>query len=99
MKKKFFYRQHSDLHHFQLRTLNSIRGIVRLSVLLPVGPSIHWSVMIKSKSGKMRISAPAHLSATGGRVSGLVALRDSSVNFRFSQISYANLSKRVLASL
>ena len=30
------------------------------------------AVMIESKSGKTRISAPAHLSATGGRVSGLV---------------------------
>ena len=28
--------------------------------------------MIESKSGKMRISAPAHPSATDGRVSGLV---------------------------
>ena len=30
--------------------------------------------MIESKSWKTRITAPAHLSATGGRVSGLVFL-------------------------
>ena len=40
-------------------------------------PSVGWSVgrsveVIESKSGKTRISAPAHPSATGGRVSGLV---------------------------
>ena len=42
-----------------------------------VGPSIRWSVrpsmMIELESVKTRISAPAHLSATGiGRVSDLV---------------------------
>ena len=38
-----------------------------------VGRSVGWSVeVIESKSGKTRLSAPAHPSATGGRVSGLV---------------------------
>ena len=38
-----------------------------------VGWSVGWSVeVIELKSGKTRISAPAHPSATGGRVSGLV---------------------------
>ena len=36
-----------------------------------VGPSVREH---KSKSVKTRISAPAHLSATGGRVSGLVTI-------------------------
>ena len=47
-----------------------MRDIVRRSV----GPSVRWSVMvIESGSVKMRISAPAHPSATGiGHVSGLV---------------------------
>ena len=40
----------------------TIRGFIRLLS----------SVMIESKSGKTRISAHAHPSATGGRVSGLV---------------------------
>ena len=44
---------------------------------LSVGPSVHWSVhpsvrKHESKSGKTRISAPAHQSATDGRESGLV---------------------------
>ena len=44
---------------------------------MSVRPSVHWSVgwsvVIESKSGKIRISAPAHPSATGiGRVSSLV---------------------------
>ena len=43
------------------------------SVRRSVGWSVGWSVTLESKSGKTRISAPAHLSATGiGRVSGLV---------------------------
>ena len=37
-----------------------------------VGRSVGWSVTLELKSGKTRISAPAHPSATGGRVSGLV---------------------------
>ena len=41
------------------------------SVRPSVGPSVREH---KSKSVKTRISAPAHLSATGGRVSSLVAL-------------------------
>ena len=52
---------------------------VRLSVGPSVGPSVRRSVRRsvgehESKSGKTRISAPAHPSATGiGRVSGLVS--------------------------
>ena len=38
------------------------------SVGPPVGPSVRWSVVIESKGGKPRISASAHPSATGGRV-------------------------------
>ena len=34
--------------------------------------SVRWSVTLELKSRKTRISAPAHPSATGGRVSGLV---------------------------
>ena len=41
------------------------------SVRRSVGRSVE---VIESKSGKTRISAPAHPSATGGRVSGLVDL-------------------------
>ena len=40
--------------------------------------------MIESKSGRVRFSAPAHPSATGGRVSGLVfsrVLHDSTPPF------------------
>ena len=36
-----------------------------------VGPSVRLSVQIGSKNGKTRITAPAHPSATDGRVSGL----------------------------
>ena len=39
-----------------------------------VGRSVGWSVTLELKSGKTRISAPAHPSATDGRVSGLVFL-------------------------
>ena len=39
-----------------------------------VGRSVGWYVTHELKSGKTRISAPAHPSATGGRVSGLVYL-------------------------
>ena len=42
------------------------------SLCLSVGRSVGWSVTLELKSGKTRISAPAHPSATGGRVSGLV---------------------------
>ena len=42
------------------------------SVRPSLRPSVRWSVMIESKSGKKRVSAPAHPSATDGRVSGLV---------------------------
>ena len=55
-------------YHFQLRTRNSIRGFVRPSV----GWSVRRSVTLELKSGKNLISAPAHPSATGGRVSSLV---------------------------
>ena len=44
---------------------------------LSVRPSVRRSVMIESKSGKTRISTPAHLSATCGRVSGLVLISES----------------------
>ena len=48
---------------------------VRPSVGWLVGWSVGRSVTLESKSGKTRISAPAHPSATGiGRVSGLVSL-------------------------
>ena len=57
---------------FYLRTRNSLRGFVRWSV--------RWSVVIESISGKTRISAPAHLSATGSRVSGLVIVVDAPLN-------------------
>ena len=40
-----------------------------------VGWSVGRSVTLELKSGKTRISAPAHPSATGGRVSGLVFIR------------------------
>ena len=71
----------TNLSHFQLRTRNSISGFVRPSVGRSVGRLVGWLVgwlvgcsveVIESKSGKTRISAPAHPSATGGRVSGLV---------------------------
>ena len=37
-----------------------------------VGRLVGWSVTLELKSGKTHISAPAHPSATDGRVSGLV---------------------------
>ena len=44
------------------------------SVGRSVGWLVGWSVTLESRSGKTRISAPAHPSATGiGRVSGLVS--------------------------
>ena len=46
------------------------------SVGRSVGPSVRPSVTIKSKSGKTRVSAPAHPSATDGRVSGLVLISE-----------------------
>ena len=42
------------------------------SVRRLVGRLVGWSVTLELKRGKMRISAPAHPSATDGRVSGLV---------------------------
>ena len=42
-----------------------------------VGWLVGWSVVIELKSGKTRISAPAHPSATDGRVSGLVDGRNN----------------------
>ena len=46
-----------------------------VSVRPSVRPSVHPSVcQHESKSGETRISAPAHPSATDGRVSGLVAM-------------------------
>ena len=44
-------------------------------------PSVRPSITIESKSGKTRISAPAHPSATGGRVSVLYSTYPS---FQFS---------------
>ena len=58
-----------------MRPRISINGSVRPSVRPSVGWLVGWSVTLESKSGKTRISAPAHPSATGiGRVSGLVFL-------------------------
>ena len=55
--------------HLYKRLCPSIgRSVGRL-----VGRSVE---VIESKSGKTRISAPAHPSATGGRVSGLVPSLD-----------------------
>ena len=42
------------------------------SVRWSVGRLVGWSVTLELKNGKTRISAPAHPSATDGRVSGLV---------------------------
>ena len=67
-----------------MRTRNSIRGFVR--------PLVGRSVTLELKSGKTRISAPAHLSATGGRVSGLVLCL-------FLQISTMELRLSVPANL
>ena len=44
------------------------------SVRPSVRPLVGWSVTLELKSRKTRISAPAHQSATDGRVSGLVFL-------------------------
>ena len=50
-----------------------------------VRPSVGWSVgEHELKSGKTRISAPAHPSATDGRVSGLVRRNE---HFFFSKFS------------
>ena len=54
-----------------MRPRISLRGLVRPSVGPSVGPSVRQH---ESKSGKARISAPAHPSATGGHVSGLVQI-------------------------
>ena len=42
-----------------------------------VGRSVGWSVTLELKSGKTHISAPAHPSATGGRVSSLVTFPEA----------------------
>ena len=39
--------------------------------------SVGWPITLELKSGKTRISAPAHPSATDGRVSGLVVMKTS----------------------
>ena len=58
------------------RLCPSVGRLVGRSVSRSVGRSVGWSVeVIESKSGKTRISAPAHPSATGGRISGLVSFR------------------------
>ena len=62
-----------------------MRGFVRPSV----GPLVRQH---ESKSGKTRICAPAHPSATGGRVSGLVfVLSAPSFTFAFD----ARLSRSI----
>ena len=53
------------------RLCPSVGPSVRRSVRWSVRPSVHEH---ESKSGKTRIFAPAHLSATGGRVFGLVQI-------------------------
>ena len=55
------------------------------SVRLSVHPSVGRSVTLESKSGKTRISAPAHPSATDiSRVSGLVFFLSFFLSFFFS---------------
>ena len=54
------------------RLCPSVRPSVGPLVRWSVGPSVGPSVTIELESGKTRISAPAHPSATDGRVSGLV---------------------------
>ena len=51
----------SESTTFYLRTRNSIRGFVCPLVRPSFCRSVRWSIMIESKSGKARISAPAHL--------------------------------------
>ena len=66
-----------------MRTRNSIRGFVRRSV----GPSVRWSVR-HARVEKWK-NAPAHLSATGGRVSGLVpgdAVNDEMIELEGSNV-------------
>ena len=58
--KFFFYFLVTDMKLFK-------------KLCLSVGQLVRWSVMIELKSWKTRISAPAHPSATGGRVFGLVS--------------------------
>ena len=61
--------------HFELCTSVSLFSDTQLYKMLcpSVGRLVGWSVVIELKSGKTRISAPAHPSATDGRVSGLVS--------------------------
>ena len=56
-----------------------------------VGWSVGRSVVIELKSGKTRISAPAHPSATDGRVSGLVFVL-SLIFFLFFSLSFFSLA-------
>ena len=62
------------LFHFNIFLVADTQLYKRLcpSVRRLVGWSVGRSVTLELKSGKTRISAPAHPSATGGRVSGLV---------------------------
>ena len=71
--------------HYKKRNKNSVSAFGKWVFLVAdtqlckwLCPSVGWfvgrSVTLELKSGKTRISAPAHLSATGGRVSGLVEL-------------------------
>ena len=62
----------SDRPSVRLSVVPSICWSVRPSVRSSVRRSVRPSVMIKLKSVKTRIAAPAHPSATDGRVSGLV---------------------------
>ena len=68
-------------HNFQLRTRNSIRGFLRPSVHWSVRMSVCLSAWVEKWENKRFrtflvvdscISSPAHPSATGVRVSGLV---------------------------
>ena len=64
-----------DPVRFVLRGWIRIRSAsdrIRNPAYEPVGWLVGRSVVIELKSGKTRISAPAHPSATDGRVSGLV---------------------------
>ena len=64
-----------------------------------VRPSVRWSIgpsiTIKSKSVKVRISVPAHLSATDGRVSGHVK-RDIREGRRYKTLKQISSKQRLL---
>ena len=75
------------------RLCPSVHPSVGRSVRDHESKSVRRSIMIELKSGKTRISAPAHPSATDGRVSGLVILNHRHNSLFTSKFSHEEENK------